>query len=36
MDQIPKHIKRALRQLADRACELELGCDVRQSDKSRE
>jgi len=28
MDQIPKHIKRALRQLADRAYEIELGREL--------
>ena len=28
MEQIPKHIKRALRQLADRAYEIELGREL--------
>jgi len=29
MDQIPRHIKRALRQLADRAYEIELGRELK-------
>jgi hypothetical protein len=30
MDQIPKHMKRALRQLADRAYEIELGRELTE------